>query len=265
MSTVVLWHFPISHFNEKVRWALDWKRLPHVRRTLGPEYLLRTLWATGQPRLPVLFVDGRAIADSTRIIEALERFQPDPPLYPADAGERARALALEEFFDEELGHPMRTAIVGPLFSTDPQAAVDLLTLGMKPAARRLLAAFLPLFTRYYRARHRIDADAIAAAPGKVRAGLDRIAAELGPSGYLVGGRFSVADLTAAALVSPLLQAPEMQYRLPASPGVIAEYRRELSRHPTFQWAAEMYRRHRGRSAEVAGPVPASPIAQAHTP
>jgi len=21
----VLWHFPISHYNEKARWALDWK------------------------------------------------------------------------------------------------------------------------------------------------------------------------------------------------------------------------------------------------
>ena len=28
----VLWHFPISHYNEKARWALDWKRIPHVRR-----------------------------------------------------------------------------------------------------------------------------------------------------------------------------------------------------------------------------------------
>src|SRR2546428_8494738 len=62
-------------------------------------YLPRTLWATGQPSLPVLVLDGKAIADSTRIIEALERLQPEPPLHPADEGERQRAL--EDFFDEE--------------------------------------------------------------------------------------------------------------------------------------------------------------------
>src|SRR5439155_17966674 len=26
-STLVLWHFPVSHFNEKVRWALDLRAL----------------------------------------------------------------------------------------------------------------------------------------------------------------------------------------------------------------------------------------------
>ncbi len=56
MTTPVLWHFPISHFNEKVRWALDWKGVPHVRRALGASYLPRALWATGQPHLPILFV-----------------------------------------------------------------------------------------------------------------------------------------------------------------------------------------------------------------
>jgi hypothetical protein len=43
-----LWHFPVSHFNEKVRWALDYKQVPHVRETLTIDYLPRALWATGQ-------------------------------------------------------------------------------------------------------------------------------------------------------------------------------------------------------------------------
>ena len=76
----VLWHFPISHYNEKARWALDWKRIPHVRRALAMSYVPRALWATGQAKLPILFLDGQAIADSTRIIEALERLQPEPAI-----------------------------------------------------------------------------------------------------------------------------------------------------------------------------------------
>ncbi|HXL52284.1 MAG TPA: glutathione S-transferase N-terminal domain-containing protein [Gemmatimonadales bacterium] len=54
------------------RWALDWKGIPHVRRALALSYVPRALWATGQAKLPVLFLDGQAIADSTRIIEALD-------------------------------------------------------------------------------------------------------------------------------------------------------------------------------------------------
>jgi glutathione S-transferase len=31
---LVLWQLRSSHYNEKVRWALDYKRVPHVRRSL---------------------------------------------------------------------------------------------------------------------------------------------------------------------------------------------------------------------------------------
>src|ERR1700741_375571 len=92
----VLWHIPLSHFNEKVRWALDYKRIAHQRRVLGPNYLFRAWRATGQGALPILWLDGRAIHDSTRIIAALEEHYPEPALYPKDAAARERALAIED-------------------------------------------------------------------------------------------------------------------------------------------------------------------------
>ena len=48
MPAPLLWHFPISHYNEKARWALDWKRIPHERRALAMGYVPRAPWATGQ-------------------------------------------------------------------------------------------------------------------------------------------------------------------------------------------------------------------------
>ncbi len=98
MSTPVLWQFRGSHFNEKARWALDWKGIPHVRRSLLPGWHVpRVLSLTRQTKVPVLVRDGgEVVADSTRIIERLEAVQPDPPLYPADPAERRRALELEE-------------------------------------------------------------------------------------------------------------------------------------------------------------------------
>ena len=38
MDTPLLWHIPLSHFNEKVRWALDYKRVAHHRQVLGANY-----------------------------------------------------------------------------------------------------------------------------------------------------------------------------------------------------------------------------------
>ena len=92
MSETVLYHLEISHYNEKARWALDYKGVPHERRTPIPMlHALRALAMTRKPTLPVLKLHGKAIGDSTRIIEALEREYPEPPLYPSDRDERRRA------------------------------------------------------------------------------------------------------------------------------------------------------------------------------
>ena len=111
MDTPLLWHIPLSHYGEKVRWALDYKGIAHRRRVLGPDYLIRVWRATGQGKLPVLWLDGRAITDSTRIIAALEEHYSEPPLYPLDTVTRQRALALEDDLDETLGPALRAAIV----------------------------------------------------------------------------------------------------------------------------------------------------------
>ncbi len=80
-----LWHFRLSHYNEKARWALDWKRLPHRRRALLPgPHLPVVWWMTGQKAVPVLWLDGEVISDSTRIIAALETRRP----YPAPLSRR---------------------------------------------------------------------------------------------------------------------------------------------------------------------------------
>jgi glutathione S-transferase len=253
MVTPVLWHFQGSHFNEKVRWALDFKEIPHRRRALGGSYLPRAWWRTGRATLPVLLFEGRAVGDSTHIIELLERLRPDPPLYPEGEPERRRALALEDFLDEELGHPIRTAALHEPLLHEPEFCADFWSLGLRPGARRLFRIGFPLMQAFYRLRHGIDDASAEEGRRKVRVALDRIEAELLPSGYLVGDRFSVADLTAASLLGPVVQPPELEYPLPLPlPRSLLDYRASLARHPVFEWVSEMYRRHRGKSAEVSG-------------
>jgi len=250
----VLWHFTISHYNEKVRWALDWKRIPHVRRALTPGFhALRVLRMTGRTSLPVLVLDGKAIGDSTRIIGALEDARPGPHLYPEDPSARRRALELEDFFDVELGPSIRAMLVHELFVHDRDRAPALFTVGMGRASRWALRVLGPVFRRLYRLRHQVSAVTAEVGYGKVVAALDRIERELQPSGYLVADAFSVADLTAAALLYPLVQPPEFPYPWPRPLPVSLEARRAMLRgRAALRWAAEMYRRHRGTSAAVAG-------------
>src|SRR4051794_33020347 len=124
MALRLLWHLPISHFSEKVRWALDWKRIPHRRRVMPPGlHPFGGLLLTGgrQYTMPVLCADGRRIGDSTAIIGWLEEHFPDcRPLYPADPDERARALGLEDWFDENVG-PYARQLGFNLLLTEPEA------------------------------------------------------------------------------------------------------------------------------------------------
>jgi hypothetical protein len=52
---VLCWQFALSHYVEKVRWALDLKRVPHVRRSLLPGlHINRIKKMTSQTPVPVL-------------------------------------------------------------------------------------------------------------------------------------------------------------------------------------------------------------------
>ena len=251
METPLLWHIPLSHYNEKVRWALDYKGIAHRRRVLGPDYLIRAWRATGQGKLPILWLDGRAIADSTRIIAALEERFPKPPLYPSDAAAQQRALALEDDLDETLGPALRAAIVTPLFRNDPDIALRVLTTGMPEKAYRTLRPLLRIFPAYYRLRHRISEANLEKDRAVVAAALDRIEQERQGRAYLIGEVFTVADLSAAALLGALLQPREIQYPLQVElPPYLQDYRATLLRHPAAQWAVGIYRLDRGHSAEV---------------
>src|SRR5215813_905986 len=252
MDTPLLWHIPLSHYNEKARWALDYKRLAHHRQVLGADYLIRAWRATGRGTLPVLFLDGRAIGDSTHIIAALEQRYPEPRLYPGGVAARQRALALEDSFDEQLGPALRAAVVTPLFRHDPDVALRVLTTGMPDQAYRTLRPLLRIFPAFYRFRHKISDANLETDRATVSAALERIEQERRGRAYLVGDAFTVADLTAAALLSPLLQPPEIQYPLRVElPAYLKDYRASILEHPAAKWAAEIYRLHRGRTAELA--------------
>jgi len=135
--------------------------------------------------LPILFLDGRAIGDSTHIIEALEDRYPEPPLYPGDPATRQRALALEDYFDERLGPALRAAIITPLFRHDPDLALRVLTTGMPDKAYQRLRPLVRIFPAFYRFRHKISDAKIETDRATVNAALDRIEQERQGRAYLV--------------------------------------------------------------------------------
>jgi glutathione S-transferase len=249
---VVLWHIELSHYNEKARWALDYKDIPHERRVPMPGlHGVRAMILTrgAQRRLPVLDLEGRRIGDSTAIIAALEDYRPEPPLYPEDAAERARALELEDYFDERLAPAVRR-YVWHFTLPDPDAVAASLFTKPSPTRERLLRASAPLASRMVRADYKVNDESATRSRREIVAAMDRVEAELQPSGFLVGDAFSVADLSAASLFTPLLAPPERPYAPTITMPEVLELREELSARPGGEWVGEMYARHRGASAEV---------------
>ena len=248
----VLWQIDISHYSEKVRWALEYKGVDHARRSILPgSHIPIALFLTrgAQPTVPVLSLEGRNIGDSTEIIAALEAKYPDPPLYPIDAAERTRAIELEEWFDDELGPhsrllPFYELIQEPeLFAEIAAESVP----GPLGKAKPVVGAYARAYTSIrWGANSGEDADrareAIVAAFDKLEEELDRDEGE-----FLVGQNLSVADITAASLFYPIVVPPEgpLDPKLPRPPA-LERFRQSLGDRRGFQWVQETFRKHRHR-------------------
>jgi glutathione S-transferase len=250
-AATVLWHISISHYNEKARWTLDLKRVPHRRRAIPGGFHMPVALALTRGAgytFPILVLDGEAIGDSTAIIGALEQRWPEPALYPEDPVELRRALDLEDYFDEQLGPQIRLLGWHEL-TRDPARLAGLMDQFLPPSARGmqvardLSARFASAFTALrYGVRSEDEAERSRQA---VLASLDRLEAELDGNEYLVGDRFTVADLTAASLFYPLVLPDEGP--LPeeeAPPAGIESFREPLKQRVGYQWVEEMFRRHR---------------------
>lgn len=74
--------------------------------------------------------------------------------------------------------------------------------------------------------------------------IDRLEAELDGREYLAGDRFSVADLTAAALLDPIIRPPQAPWQPSRWPDAWAKFQASQADRPAIRWGAEMYRRHR---------------------
>lgn len=250
MGKPVLWQIKVSHYSEKVRWALDDKGVEHDRKAPppGPHMLVALAKSRGASKtFPLLDLDGRTFSDSTDIVAALEERWPEPPLYPADPEERRRALELEDFFDEEVG-PYTRLYAWHEITRDRHVAGRLLANEMPGPLRPAAPYVAPVAGAFLQVRYGVKAeDAAAEARRKIALGFDRIEDELGDGEYLVGDAFTVADLTAAALYYPTV-LPAEGPPLPDPPPAYADFREGLAGRPAFRWVERIWREHRRSGA-----------------
>jgi glutathione S-transferase len=253
MARPLLWHLPISHYSEKVRWALDWKQVPHRRRVMPPGLhpLGGLLLTRGRVyTMPVVFMDEERFEDSTDIVAALERRYPSRPLYPSDDAARRRALELEDWFDENVGAYARQWAFNALL-TEPEAVHAFARKQTEWAPWIPPDAFAPVAKAFLAARYSTsDRTGVEEARRRLVEGFDRLEAELDGGEFLVGDRFTVADLTAAALFYPLVLPPEGPWE-PVRTAEFTAFQDSVRERPGFRWVEETFRRRRRPSAATA--------------
>jgi glutathione S-transferase len=251
-APVVLHQFLYSHYNEKARWGLDWKRVPHRRVTYLPgPHVPRIRRLSGQTGTPVLCLDGEVVAGSARILDALERRFPERPLWPADPELRSRALAIQERFDEEVGPAVRTALFSVLLE-EPGYLCGIFAERTGAAGRLLYRAGFPVVKGVMaRANGVADRAATERAFAVSREALDFVARESERSGQLAGDAFSVADLSAAALLALLVNPPHPDMaRSTPIPERVEAFLASFAAHPGARWVLAQYERHRPASCEL---------------
>ena len=258
MDSARLITIPFSHYCEKARWALDAAGVGYREEAHPPVFHLRATRAVGGQSVPVL-VHGTAVArDSTDIALYVDTLAPpERRLLPDDPPRRARVLALEDELDETLGIDARLLVYWHWLAEGETArAFVARMMGLRsPLVQRAVAtAFRALIFRKYK----VSEPAARRAVTRVRETFARLEPALGQTKYLAGERFTLADLTLAALASPLLAPPEHPIlggaRRVTAPAAFAALREELSSTPVGRHALHVYRDHRRTLPEARSAV-----------
>ncbi len=174
-----LYDFPLSPRVRKVRIVLAEKGLQYekvsIDITKGEQKTSEYLAINPYGKVPALQDDGTTVYESTLIMEYLNDAYPEPTLLPSDSGQRARARVLMHYGD----NPYESAVA--------TLAGELLLKPMQGGTA--------------------DLEAVDTAAADLNACFDHIANELGSNDYLLGSKFTMADIpyVSWAILFPMLK------------------------------------------------------------
>ena len=200
---MLLLQFSTSHYCRKARLALGYKKIPYQVENLTPGlHIVKLKQLTGLTTVPVLQPqktgEPEAIADSTRIFNYLETYQSDRPLMLCDPNQQNQALLLEDWLDESIGTATRFVYyhyrAGEGKSIDPSLSSQLVI-------------------NIVRRQYGITPTTVELAQKRLENAMN-VFSHWKNQPYLLGDRLSIADITAAALLSPLALIPYYRQTYP---------------------------------------------------
>ena len=237
----------LSHYCEKVRWALDYLNVDYVEENHAPLFHRKYTSRYGGTSVPVLVTGDKALTDSHDILQYLDSISEDKKLYPEDPQLGHQVETLEKLFDEKLG--VATRLYGYYYAIQKPLKIAI-AWGIKaPLIERIktIFAFLKipqLLQQFYN----VTPATKDAALEDIREVFEVVDQELGSDKqYLLGDRLSAADITFAALASPILRPPNHPVYSSKSSKMSSErlsVMEELRSTSAGELVMRMYREHR---------------------
>jgi glutathione S-transferase len=212
MSEIILHHYAISPFSEKVRLVLGLKQMRWRSVTIPPILPKPDVVALtgGYRRTPFMQIGADVYCDSALVCRVLDRIAPEPPLYPA----ASRGL------DEIVAQWADTALFWTAVPFTMQPAGAAHVLGSAPETLKAFAADRAAMNPAMRRAPVTDGAAVLAVY------LGRLDALLANDRrFLLGDAPCIADVAAAQSPWFMRLAPPVGDRLEAFPRVVAWFER----------------------------------------
>lgn len=199
---LTLYQFPISHYCEKIRWALDYKGLDYNIINLLPGSHIKVVKQLApKSDVPLLVHDGNIIQNSSDIITYLDNTFPEKSLTPVDPELAKQALEWEAYADEQVGPHVRLYCYY-YFLDRPDITVPLLTHGQAWYRKLMFRLIFPKVREVMRKYMNINDRTAAIALKKLEHAIDKLHVSYEQNSFLAGDQFCRADLAAASLLAP---------------------------------------------------------------
>ncbi len=248
MTSPTLYIFAISHYCEKARWALDYLGIDYTLRHVAPGEHIQIAKKLGCPgtAVPYLALDKRVIQGSADIISWAESIRSANGKRLTPESDIEQAAEIEKRIDDIAGVHVRRFYYSEALIEHPSTVRPIFTQSL-PLLKRL-----PIVLGWGKIRsimtRRMDLGREQGVQSRqiMDAELQWIDDLLADGrSYLVGDRFSRADLAVASLLSPLvLPQQHPTYSGLTHPPRLAATVADWSQRPSLRWVRDIYAKHR---------------------
>lgn len=240
--------FAASHFCEKARWALDWHGIAYeeVGWPPGLHQILAKRHGLKEAKVPIVFEGEDVVQGTVAIVDWADRKDQNQDRTLTPKAERSEASEIENRVGEVIGIHVRRLAFAELLPAHAHVVKSALFHGATGWRRLAGSVMWPVSRRVMVRVFDIVPGAAEESCSKLEEEFDWLEEKLADGRtYLVGDRFSRADLTVASLLAQFARPNELGiHHTMSGSDSLAGVLDRWSKRPIMRWVRSQYEMHR---------------------